>query len=266
MSLLLVADIGNSRMKWGRCAADRVIDAVALPLDEPSSWEQQLAAWDLGSNTSWFLAAVNPGPLTQLATFLANRGHPVRTLQDHQGLPLQIDVEQPQQVGLDRLLNAVAFLERPADALPAILVDAGSAVTVDLVDRGPVFRGGAIFPGLRLMVQALHGYTARLPLVSEIAPQPFWPGRSTEAAIRAGIHAAVVGGVCDLVRSWGEQGQRLSVYLTGGDGPLLSAALEPRLTDMGLSTRAFPWMTLEGLRIVAQRSLERSLGLAANDG
>ena len=81
---------------------------------------------------------------------------------------------------------------------PAVIVDAGSAVTVDYVDERGVFRGGAILPGLRLMAQALHDYTALLPVVT-IDGEAAMPGATTTEAIKAGVFAAVLGGVERLV-------------------------------------------------------------------
>jgi type III pantothenate kinase len=254
MNPLVVVDVGNSRMKWGRCAADRVQSFTSLPLDQPSAWQTQLAAWNLGANTSWLLAGVNPQPLAQLATLLGSSGHTVRTLTAHSALPLEVDVERPEGVGLDRLLNAVALLGTES---PAIIIDAGSAVTVDLIDPGPIFRGGAIFPGLRLMAEALHGYTAALPLVHVEQADPPLPGRSTVAAMTVGIHDAVVGGIQHMVRRYQTSPLRsgLVVYLTGGDGPLLAPALIHACTDLGLVLRVWPEMTLEGLRLTGQGRL-----------
>ena len=80
-------------------------------------------------------------------------------------MPLEVELEHPDKVGIDRLLNAVAANRRRQEHVAAILVDAGSAVTVDYLDGNGVFRGGAIFPGFRLMARALHDYTALLPIV-----------------------------------------------------------------------------------------------------
>ena len=84
-----------------------------------------------------------------------------------------------------------------------MLVDAGSAVTVDWLDETHAFRGGAIFPGLRLMAEALHDYTALLPRVTIAVPVPELPGPSTVPAMQAGIFWAVVGGIDRAVRRLG---------------------------------------------------------------
>src|SRR5205823_11315500 len=94
-------------------------------------------------------------------------------------LPLSVALAEPAKVGIDRLLNAVAANTlRPRD-MPVVIADIGSAVTVDWLDENGVFKGGAIFPGLRLMAKALNDYTALLPLVEIWRNLPPLPGTST---------------------------------------------------------------------------------------
>lgn len=248
---LFVADVGNSRMKWGRCGPQSVEHIAALPLDDVSAWESAWQCWNPQASSLWMLAGTNPEPLDRLADWLKQRRQQVRLWPGPQALPIRVNVKAPQRVGVDRLLNAVAAWQTDREAVPAVLVDAGSAVTVDLLDDGGVFQGGAIFPGLRLMTLALHEYTARLPLVAVSQAQPPLPGKNTEAAIGVGIHDAVVGGILHCVRRYQTGHPIRSVWLTGGDAELLRPALEPILIERGLRLRFWPEMTLEGLRLLA---------------
>lgn len=250
---LFVADVGNSRMKWGRCGSQKVDHILALPLDDASAWEVTWQTWGAQPGDSWMLAGTNPEPLNRLADWLSQRRQAVRFWPGPSALPIRVNVEAPERVGVDRLLNAVAAWQSNPGAVPAVLVDAGSAVTVDLLEDGGVFQGGAIFPGLRLMTLALHEYTARLPLVAVSESQPPLPGKNTEAAIRAGIHDAVVGGILHGVRRYQMRHSLRSVWLTGGDAELLRPALEPILVERGLRLHFWPEMTLEGLRLLAER-------------
>ncbi|MCS6977865.1 MAG: type III pantothenate kinase [Gemmatales bacterium] len=249
---LFVADVGNSRMKWGRCGPRRVEQVAALPLDDSAAWEKTWQSWQPTANDVWMLAGVNPTPLDRLAGWLTERRQQIRFWPGPEALPIRVNVEAPHRVGVDRLLNAVAAWKTDPAAVPAVLVDAGSAVTVDLLDGDGIFPGGAIFPGLRLMTLALHEYTARLPLVTLDEPHPPLPGQSTEAAMRAGLHGAVVGGILHLVRRYQMRHPLRVVWLTGGDGEVLRPALEPALIERGLTLRPWPEMTLEGLRLLAE--------------
>ena len=98
-------------------------------------------------------------------------------------LPFGLSVEEPEKVGPDRLCAAAgAWAEGSREA---VIVDAGTAVTVDLLSGGS-FCGGSIFPGLSLLAGALNGGTALLPLVEDLKDDVEPPGRSTSDAVKAG--------------------------------------------------------------------------------
>ncbi|MCC6421290.1 MAG: type III pantothenate kinase [Gemmataceae bacterium] len=243
----VVVDVGNSRIKWGRCVNGAVAGIHSLPVDDPQAWQRQLAEWGPHEPQAWAVAGVHPVQRDALAEWLRARGARVWVLDDPGQIPLQVRLEHPERVGIDRLLNAVAAVwHRARRRVPAVLVDAGSAVTVDWVDAEGTFRGGAIFPGLRLMAQALRDYTALLPLVQPTRPCPDLPGVTTTQAIEGGIYYAVAGGINRLInvlcaRSPGEA----HVFLTGGDAALLRPVLDER-------AEYWPEMTLEGLRHSAE--------------
>jgi type III pantothenate kinase len=244
----VVADVGNSRIKWGWFSADMLIGSASLSPDDPSSWDGQLKASDLTSPLPWAVSGVHPERRDRLVGWLREHGHEVRVLKDHRQLPLAIRVPRPEQVGIDRLLNAVGAMNRVQRPLSRVIIDAGTAVTVDWVDAEGAFRGGAIFPGLRLMAQSLHEHTALLPQVEVRGASPEVPGTSTVPAIEAGIYWAVAGGVKALTRQLlGRAGavRNGEVFLTGGDASLLAPVM-----DVGV--HFCPHLTLEGIRLSAE--------------
>jgi type III pantothenate kinase len=251
----LVADVGNSRIKWGLCADGRVEKMASLPPDDPDGWRARLVKWQVDGPKRWLVAGVQPATCDCLAEWLRESGHEVSLLGSARQLPLQVALEQPEQVGIDRLLTALAANDRVKRRVSRLIVDAGSAVTVDWVDELGVFRGGAIFPGCHLMAKALHDYTALLPLVKIDWTNPPLPGESTLAAIKAGVFWAAAGGIKALVRRLAASTRMASraaafpepptVFLTGGDAKLLAPVLD---TD----TILWPEMTLEGIRIAAE--------------
>jgi type III pantothenate kinase len=239
MTPVVVADVGNTRIKWGRCAAEGVVDQASLPADDPDAWQRQLEAWKVVMPALWVLAGVHPDRLARLERWLAQRGDGVTILRNWLDLGLSVLLDRPERVGIDRLLNALAARDRGPG--PAVLIDAGSAVTVDWLDEAGCFRGGAILPGFRLMAQALHAYTALLPLIEPPSSIPQLPGRSTIQAIEAGVYWAAAGGVRALVAELVSQSSnRPRIFLTGGDGPLLLPVLDADVV-------AWPTMTLEGI-------------------
>jgi type III pantothenate kinase len=240
-----VADVGNSRIKWGRCEAGRLEDIVSLPPDDVPAWAKQLEAWGREQPRIWMVAGVHPPRRSELAEWLRGRGQTVYLLERAAPLPLQVRLEHPDRVGIDRLLNAVAANTRRRPNHPGIVIDAGSAVTVDYLDAAGAFHGGAIFPGLRLMARALNDHTALLPLVEVREPGPL-PATSTTAAIQAGVFWAVVGGIEALVRQLRALvAKEADIFLTGGDAGLLAPRLQEPVT-------VWPEMTLEGIRQSAE--------------
>jgi type III pantothenate kinase len=232
----VVVDIGNTRIKWGLVAPDelRVVTMASLS-DGPAAWQSQWEAWirqgpygTLFGPLTWVLASVQPHRCTRLRDWLLARGNQVVILEKASQLPLTVALPEPDKVGIDRLLNAVAARMRLAAGEPAILIDAGSAVTVDWLNEEHAFCGGAILPGLRLMAEALHRYTALLPLVEVKAP-PLLPAQATIPAMKAGIFWAVAGGI-ELVAQRLRLGSKVSprVFLTGGDLPFLWQGMAPK--------------------------------------
>jgi type III pantothenate kinase len=163
-------------------------------------------------------------------------------------LPLRVNVDEPAKVGLDRLFGAVAAKSMVAPGTPAITVDVGTAVTVNVIDADGVFQGGTIFPGPRLMGRALHEHTAKLPLIDlgEV-PAAGPPGRNTADAIEAGIAAAVQGGVGLLVERLAARYPRPRLFITGGARGALS---QHGFRGVEHVTEV-PELTLEGIRIAA---------------
>jgi type III pantothenate kinase len=235
----IVVDVGNSRIKWGRCERGTVVEVAALPADAPEAWQAQFDAWPVAPVAAWVVSGVHPGRRDALVTWLRRRTAELTILDSYRQLPLEVRVDAPESVGIDRLLNAVAVNTRRPPGSAAVVVDAGSAVTVDLVDEVGAFRGGAIFPGLRLMAQALHEHTAQLPMVDFDRGEPP-PGMTTAHAIRVGVFHAVLGGIRAIASSYSGGRRPLSAYITGGDASTLVA------WDTTLG-EAWPAMTLEGV-------------------
>jgi type III pantothenate kinase len=261
----LVADIGNSRIKWG--LRDRgspvIIRSVALP-DDPVAWDEQLAAWQANrplaneaGPLTWVVASVQPRRADRFREWLTGQGHRVVQLEKASQLPLHVEVEKPDHVGIDRLLDAVAARSMLGPGQGAILIDAGSAVTVDWLDEEHAFRGGIIYPGIRLMAESLHHYTALLPLVRVEAPLPPLPGTSTTRAMQLGIFLAVSGAIREAVRRLAEgRKEPPRLFFTGGDAPLLIREMQLEnpegLQPPWAHAVHYPNQTLEGILYSAE--------------
>ncbi len=248
MKVDVVVDVGNTRIKWGRCVDEGVVEGASVSPDNPQDWLRQINDWQLQQPMSWAVCGVHPARRDRFVEWLDKRGDHILLIDDYRQLPLKILVDHPDRVGIDRLLNAVAAKIGSLRFDAIIIVDAGSAVTVDLLDGTGAFCGGAIFPGFRLMAQALHDHTALLPVVEIREPNPPLPAKYTEAAIRAGVFWAVAGGIKALVRQLTARSKihrQPELYITGGDAELLLPVLETEFQHI-------PQLTLEGIRLTAE--------------
>lgn len=243
MTPRVVIDIGNTRIKWGLCSDDRIVASASLPADDVVAWQKQADAWQLTDGSSWALATVHPDSLSRTVDWLKKRGETVHILRNWRDLGLEVLVDYPEQVGMDRLLNAVAA--RAHGPGPAIMIDAGTAITVDYLDEEGRFCGGSILPGMRLMAQALRNYTALLPLVEPPKISPNMPGKSTVGAIEAGLYYGAAGAIdCLVACLQSKSAKKARVFLTGGDASTLVPSVDKHITH-------WPEMTLEGIRVAA---------------
>lgn len=157
----------------------------------------------------------------------------------------EIKVDNPSEVGADRLLNALAGGRRFGG--PLIVVDFGTATTFDVVDAAGAYLGGAICPGINLSIEALHQAAARLPRIGIGRPQSVI-GRSTVPAMQSGIYWGYVGMIEGLLaRIKTEFGAPMKVIATGGLAPLFA---EGTLMIEHIE----PDLTLDGLRMLAERN------------
>lgn len=246
----VVVDIGNTRMKWGVCRGGRVTDVLRLPLDDVRAWDAALIKLPTpqAAVRKWAVASVNPPGLQRFVPWAFPHGGGT-IFNDRTPLPIRVNVDEPDKVGLDRLFGAVAAKAMVPPGTPAITVDVGTAVTVNLIDPDGVFQGGAIMPGPRLMGRVLHKLTAALPdaELTEV-PAAGVPGKNTIDAIRAGITAAVQGGVGLLVERLAVGHPRPRLFITGGARGSLAKNLFRGVDDV----IERPELTLEGIRIAAE--------------
>ncbi|RMF89255.1 MAG: type III pantothenate kinase, partial [Planctomycetota bacterium] len=127
-----------------------------------------LGEWlaELDSAVSWYIGSVNRPATTRLLEWQrTHRPQDRVVLLTYEDVPLDVRVPDPDMVGIDRLLDAAAADRLRREGSPAVVVDLGTAITVDLVSADGGFLGGAILPGLAMAARALHDYTDLLPLI-----------------------------------------------------------------------------------------------------
>jgi type III pantothenate kinase len=250
--LRIVADLGNSRLKWGRVdPSGCLIQSVALPLEGEKVWDGALASWRASDAepSSWTIATVNPPVARRLEEFLRDRGaSEVRWFRSAADVRIRHTLDEPGSTGADRAFAVAAAiaLHELQGGRAGLVVSCGTAITVERIADGSVWQGGAIAPGLGLSARALAMLTAQLPQVQPREAPPSW-GASTRPALEAGIFWGAVGAVRELLA---RQASGLSpepwLVWTGGDAPLLApwvpwegALVVPDLVLNGLARLAF---------------------------
>jgi type III pantothenate kinase len=244
----VVVDCGNSFIKWGRCSEAAVVEMATLKPANTEQWPIQLESWALKRKCHWLVSGSDPARQKRMVTWLTKQNQHVQVLDSDTRLPIKLNVKQPDKVGLDRLCNAVAVNSRRPTGKAAVVIDAGTAVTVDYVDEAGVFQGGAILPGLLLMAELLHRRTAALPLIKaedfkQLVDPVESPGKSTVEALVLGLGACFRGGIERIARAYLAKAPEAVIYIGGGDGPLV-------FKDFPVGEcHHWPEMTLEGIRI-----------------
>ncbi len=288
---LIAVDIGNSRIKLGRF--DRIVhcanpsDRQGLPIAGPPLPEpteefdlrimnqtgtfdtDALSHWcgeHVDRTAAWLVASVHRGAaekLTQAVSELSRQLAREWTVHSvtYRDVPLKILLDEPERVGIDRLLAAVAVDRLRKRGLAAIIADAGTAITVDLLDDNGTFRGGAILPGVAMSARALHEQTDALPLVAidhlDSPPQPL--GKSTITAIESGLYWGMVGAIRELATQLSSGlPAPPDVFLTGGASVHVAEVLAQR-SKWGV--RLEPHLVLAGVALVDQSLLQRRNGV-----
>ena len=146
--------------------------------------------------------------------------------------------DHPETFGEDRLLLVAFGMSRGE---PTLVVDAGTAITVNLIHPERGYAGGAILPGLSMSLSALHRHTSLLPLVEAEIPED--PGCSTASAMRLGVIRGSAGAVREVAAFLAEHlFSPRSRFLTGGDAPLLSGLLPEFQVEPDLAIHGAFWL------------------------
>ena len=163
-------------------------------------------------------------------------------------LPMTCWVDEPDKVGTDRVVSAAAAYSVVEDAI--IVVDFGTAVTIDLVDEKGIFRGGVICPGFEISAKALKDHTAQLPEVKISKPAgPY--GKNTAEAINCGIYYSAIGALQEIIRRYAEEiGKWPQTVITG-------AAAKTIADDCDFIDNYVPNLVLKGIVLAYKKYIEQ---------
>ncbi len=250
--MYILVDIGNTNILFGKFENSNLVEQIRIEtkifnneISESSNKTYKQVENFIGNNCSnCFVSGVVPDTIVSLLNFLKKNPNLNIIEIDNEYLRglINIDVDKPSEVGVDRLINSYAGLH--LYQCPLIIIDFGTATTFDLVDSGGSYNGGIICPGVNLSIQSLANNTAKLPLI-EIKKVDKLVGKDTTSAIESGIYwgyVSLVGGLIDRLKE--QNGFKdAQIIATGG----LSGIFKSDLSQIKYYE---PDLTLKGLNII----------------
>jgi type III pantothenate kinase len=253
--LLVLVDVGNTNTVFGVYRGDDLLESFRLSTDTERTGDEygslllplfSLHGIDPRATDAVVISSVVP-PLHLTLDHLARRYFGRKPLFIEPGIRtgMPIRYDNPQEVGADRVVNAVAARERYG--APVVVVDFGTATTFDVVNAQGEYAGGIIAPGIGISAEALFAHASRLYRVDVRKPDEL-VGRNTATAMQAGIYYGYVGLVDGILeRLLAEIPGVKMIVATGGQADLIaSGSRYIRETD--------PLLTLRGLKLIYERN------------
>ena len=277
---MVTVDIGNTSIRFGLFSRvnmsphSRPIRYLDLETVAPD-WNR-IGKWLAGESPFWTISSVHRQTEKNLFRWLtAYRSDELVRVLRHNDVSIHCAVENPRQLGMDRIMAAVAANALRDSQQPAIIVDAGSVITIDAVSSRGIFLGGAIFPGISMGAAALHQQTDQLPMVdcqlrqfgtdknshneetdtfasnlTDVRWLPVPIGNSTENAIKSGLIWGSIGAIESLIhRTSSQLSGKPCLFLTGGDAEVIATRICPQV-------QVIPDLVLRGIALT-EMELER---------
>lgn len=236
--------VGNTRIQIALITNNEVSEVVYLEHDQTAEILSTLNGWREGlankDDCAVVIGSVHTTTSNSITSLIKDQlGLDIYELETDLPIPIGRSLDPETIVGIDRLLNAAAAWEIAKQA--CVVIDAGTAVTVDFIDGEGVFHGGAIMPGAQMQLQALASGTDLLEGIDFKVPEGDTFGRSTGSAMLRGVFHGIRGGVWRIIETYAEEyGAYPLVIATGGDSEVLFSHDE-------LITRIVPDLAVRGI-------------------
>ncbi|NPA51872.1 MAG: type III pantothenate kinase [Aquificae bacterium] len=253
--MIVGIDIGNTTVEVGLIENPKNIHSYKLYSDKNKTEDEWYLLFNsIIKDKSHIEAVLISSVVPQITDKIKNAVSKATNSQtfiigEHINYPIKINYTNPEEVGTDRIVNAVAVINQKK--YPSIVVDFGTAVTFDYINKKGEYEGGAIFPGIKSSIEALFSKTAKLPSVSlKKISNPI--GKNTIESIQTGIYngyISIIEGMVSRIKDVCEC--KLDIILTGGDAYLIKEGLK---IDHSLE----PYLNMKGIYFI-YKNLEKNL-------
>lgn len=204
----LVVDSGNTRFKVG------VFENTVLVRKEFFSHARDLKKFIAENSFDHILVSSVKFDPVEILSWSSNSGKKI-VLTSSVQLPIKLNYTTPQTLGVDRIAAACgAFLLYPNE--DCLVIDAGTCINYEFLDRNRTYHGGAISPGISMRFEAMHTFTSKLPLVKSISESKLI-GDSTESCMQSGVMNGVLAEVNEIIQRYKDLYPEIRVILSGGD-------------------------------------------------
>jgi len=219
--MLLAVDIGNTKIKAAVFEGAALLERFSFGSEEAEAKAEKIIA-QYPAIINSILSTVGKED-NALLLWLSEHTR-VTAVSHDMALPFTNKYATPRTLGIDRMvLAAGAVLSHPGQN--RLVIDAGTCVTYDFTDAGNNYLGGAISPGLQLRYNAMHTFTAKLPLLYPEMPQSYI-GNATAGSMHVGAVYGLLYEIQGFIDAYSKEYQPLTVILTGGDADFLAKRLK----------------------------------------
>jgi type III pantothenate kinase len=251
LKMNLAIDIGNSRVKTGifvkgKLVKDSTYDSFTMATLKTIFRENP-------EITGSILCSVKKYPAS-FRHFLTKQSRFVE-LTSQTPVPVKVAYKTPKTLGMDRLA-AICGAQSIYKAKNILVINAGTCITYDFMNKKAVYLGGSISPGLEMRYKALHTFTGGLPLIVPDMNFKKLTGASTEESIRSGVQLGMVKEVEGIIREYQASYEDLTILLTGGSMVWL-------LKSLKIKIKAEPYLVLTGLNVILSLFQNQSTPLAS---
>ena len=219
--MLLAIDVGNTRIKAAVFEDNSLLEIIVF---DKSELDQNLTIILKKFSKIKAMTVASVGNLDQSSFSAFEKSVAVNFISHESKFPFENLYATPKTIGIDRLVLASgATLQFPNQN--RLVIDAGTCITYDFITDTNQYLGGAISPGIRLRYEALHKFTAKLPLLTKETPQNFI-GNSTSESIHSGVINGIIHEIDGFIEQYETQYAKFIIILTGGDAEFLAKQLK----------------------------------------